>query len=98
MRHERTAFLLACVGILFAAVASAPAGIEPPAQAPQAGVILSEPDACFPLPPAAGEFAPVAICRLIPECWSNDDCDVRCGTNGGRCVHSKCPVRICKCN
>lgn len=40
---------------------------------------------------------PVAICRLIPECSSNSDCDDRCGAGLGKCVHSNCPVRICRC-
>ena len=41
---------------------------------------------------------PVAICRLLPECFSNSDCDFKCGVGLGKCVHSKCPVRICRCN
>jgi hypothetical protein len=112
MRHRNLAFLLACLGLLTVAVASAPApAVSAPIPAdiapPQTDACLSElgavipgeQDACSPLPPASeDQFAPVAICRLMPECWSNDDCDVRCGANGGRCVHSKCPVRICKCN
>lgn len=40
---------------------------------------------------------PVAICRLLPECFSNSDCDFKCGVGLGKCVHSKCPVRICRC-
>src|SRR6185436_9552498 len=40
---------------------------------------------------------PVAICRLLPECWVNSDCDARCGTGLGQCVHSNCPVRLCRC-
>jgi hypothetical protein len=42
----------------------------------------------------AGE---VAICRLLPECWSNSDCDFKCGVGLGKCIHSKCPVRVCRC-
>ena len=41
--------------------------------------------------------AHAAICRLEPQCWTNSDCDSVCGTGQGRCVHSKCPVRVCKC-
>ncbi|HEU5181840.1 MAG TPA: hypothetical protein VFW45_13715 [Candidatus Polarisedimenticolia bacterium] len=40
---------------------------------------------------------PVAICRLLPECWSDSDCDARCGAGLGKCVHSNCPPRLCKC-
>lgn len=112
MRHRNLAFLLACLGLLSVALAGAPAPVgSAPIPAGLAivaadvtptadpGVVLSEPDACPPLPPASEEqFTPAAICRLLPECFSNDDCDVRCGTSGGRCVHSKCPARLCKCN
>jgi len=40
---------------------------------------------------------PMAICRLIPQCDSNADCVALCGTEGAKCVHSKCPVRVCRC-
>lgn len=40
---------------------------------------------------------PAAICRLMPECWTNADCDAKCGAGLGKCVHSNCPVRICRC-
>ncbi|HEU5181841.1 MAG TPA: hypothetical protein VFW45_13720 [Candidatus Polarisedimenticolia bacterium] len=36
-------------------------------------------------------------CRRLPECFSDSDCDVLCGGGGGKCVHSNCPTRICKC-
>ena len=52
------------------------------------------------LPPAdfnGGQAEPVAICRLLPECWQNSDCDFKCGAGLGRCVHSNCPPRLCKC-
>lgn len=41
---------------------------------------------------------PAAICRLRPECASDSDCDLRCGVGRGKCVHSNCPVRICRCS
>ncbi len=44
-----------------------------------------------------GSPGPEALCKLRPECWSNSDCDLRCGTGLGKCVHSNCPVRICVC-
>jgi len=40
---------------------------------------------------------PAAICRLLPQCSSNSDCDVQCGAGLGKCVHSNCPIRICRC-
>ena len=40
---------------------------------------------------------PMAICRLIPQCDSNADCVAICGTAGAKCVHSRCPVRVCRC-
>lgn len=40
---------------------------------------------------------PVAVCRLRPECSTNEECDVVCGAGLGKCVHSNCPVRICRC-
>jgi hypothetical protein len=54
------------------------------------------------LPPAdlstgAPGAEPTAICRLFPECWSDSDCDARCGVGQGKCVHSNCPPRLCKC-
>jgi hypothetical protein len=45
----------------------------------------------------AGAPEPAAICRLLPECFSNSDCDARCGVGLGRCAHSNCPPRYCKC-
>ncbi|HEV8200603.1 MAG TPA: hypothetical protein VGS03_11340 [Candidatus Polarisedimenticolia bacterium] len=111
MRHPRAAFLLACVGILFVAVASAPAqtGASPvgpalapsddvgPAAAPEDGAAPDAAQPCPPLPPAPeDQFTPVA-CRRAPECSTDDDCTALCGPNGGKCVHSNCPVRICKC-
>lgn len=40
---------------------------------------------------------PAAICRLLPECDANSDCDEKCGVGQGKCVHSRCPVRVCRC-
>ncbi len=39
-----------------------------------------------------------AACRRLPECFSDADCDVLCGPGLGKCVHSNCPIRICKCH
>lgn len=38
-----------------------------------------------------------AACRRLPECSTNSDCDSICGIGLGHCVHSNCPIRICKC-
>lgn len=40
---------------------------------------------------------PAAICRLLPECDTNSDCDEKCGVGQGKCAHSRCPVRVCRC-
>jgi hypothetical protein len=76
--------LLACIALLsVAAVVAPPEPAPAPAPAPAAD----------PLP-----LEPVAICRLIPECSKNADCDAQCGAGLGKCVHSKCPIRICRCS
>src|SRR4030095_28525 len=63
------------------------------------GVLASRADTPDSLALSGENFAPepVAICRLLPECWVNSDCDARCGTGLGKCVHSNCPVRLCRC-
>jgi hypothetical protein len=47
--------------------------------------------------PDASAPEPVAICRLLPECWTDSDCDARCGVGLGKCLHSNCPPRYCRC-
>jgi hypothetical protein len=39
-----------------------------------------------------------AACRMRPQCSTNSQCDSICGTGLGHCVHSSCPIRICKCS
>ena len=39
-----------------------------------------------------------AACRLMPQCWTNADCDAICGAGQGRCIHAKCPIRVCRCS
>lgn len=39
-----------------------------------------------------------AACRMRPQCSVNADCDAICGVGQGKCVHSSCPIRICKCS
>jgi len=40
---------------------------------------------------------PAAICRMAPQCDTDSDCDAICGAGQGRCAHSRCPIRVCKC-
>ena len=42
-------------------------------------------------------FEPAAICKMMPECWVDAECDYLCGEGLGRCARSKCPVRVCRC-
>jgi len=67
-------------------------GTEPGADT---GVDFSSPD--MQPAPETPEMQPMAICRLRPECDSNADCVAICGTAGAKCVHSRCPVRVCRC-
>ena len=92
--------VIALVGI---AVMNAPGARVGPAEA-GGPAICSGPGLDQPFTEAAmspdrqGEFAaPEALCKLRPECWRDSDCDLRCGTGLGKCVHSNCPIRICVC-
>lgn len=63
---------------------------------------LGEPDAAecpADLGATADELPlePTAICRLIPQCSKDVDCDAQCGAGNGNCVHSRCPIRVCRC-
>ena len=40
----------------------------------------------------------VGACRMEPQCSTDTDCAAWCPTAGGHCVHSRCPIRICKCS
>ena len=83
-----------------------PAGVlvgTPRAEAPPDGTPAIDPPATEPPtaapcdPPATDDFTPVA-CRMEPQCSVNADCVTWCGPTGGHCVHSSCPIRICKCS
>ena len=50
-----------------------------------------------PAPPNDEPDGTAAACRKAPECSIDSDCDAICGVGLGHCVHSSCPVRICKC-
>ena len=48
-------------------------------------------------PGGENPIQPEAACRIMPECWSNADCNAVCGAGLGKCIHNKCPIRICRC-
>ena len=80
------------------ATATAPKAGEPMLVAPNAAAACQA--SILPaggLAPDANAPEPVVVCLLIPECWSNSDCDAKCGAKLGRCVHNDCPARICRC-
>jgi hypothetical protein len=71
------------------------AGAEP-APAPEPGSL--EEAWADGIEPADGVPArEAAICRLIPQCSKDVDCDAQCGAGNGNCVHSRCPIRVCRC-
>jgi hypothetical protein len=108
MRHANSliarAAALALMAIVGVAVMTATGGVgDPAAQAEPAGSILctANDDAGQPAVASTLEAQPapqpVAICKMMPECWSDSECDWKCGAGLGKCIHSKCPVRICVC-
>ena len=52
---------------------------------------------CLDAVPTIGE-AVVGACKMRPQCSTDADCGAWCPTAGGHCVHSSCPIRICKCS
>ena len=96
MRHEGSwiakVVALAVVAVVGVAVMMAPGAAGEPAT--QNAVI--GPEICA-TSQQASPAQPAAICKLMPECWSNSECDWKCGVGLGKCIHSKCPVRICVC-
>jgi len=100
--------LLLIGSLVFAlgAAAWALAGSEPTttavAETPAAGDEAGEPDLtdAWAQGIEAADDAPVeeaAICRLLPQCSKDVDCDAHCGAGQGNCVHSRCPIRVCRC-
>jgi hypothetical protein len=63
------------------------------------GSVASQAEALPTVLPDIGVIAPepAAICRLLPQCSADSDCDTQCGTGLGKCVHNNCPARICRC-
>jgi len=73
---------------------------SPPDGAPAVDPPVGDPPEADPFtcdPPSTGDFTPVA-CKMRPQCDISADCVAWCGPTGGKCVHSSCPIRICKCN
>ena len=63
------------------------------------GIESARPDDSIALKLVDESVTPEPIaCRRAPECWADSDCDLLCGPGLGKCVHSSCPVRICKCH
>ena len=109
MRHANSwiarAAALALMALVGVAAMTATGGMgEPVAQAEPASSILCTANETAGQPAILGTVGdqqaapqPAAICKLMPECWSNSECDWKCGAGHGKCIHSKCPVRICVC-
>jgi hypothetical protein len=57
---------------------------------------LAATDPTTPPEPAPASTS-TAACKREPQCSVDSDCDVVCGPGLGKCVHSSCPTRICKC-
>ncbi len=97
MGRKRVAFHLVWIALLFVTVAGLASTIESaPGPAPDRPVV-SAPDASTAIGPATDDFTPVA-CKMRPQCSTDEDCVAWCGSTGGHCVHSSCPIRICKCS
>ena len=96
MKQRRVAYHVVWLGLLFVAAAGFAATVEPMTGAAPEGIVLGAPDPTPGILPAPDEFTPVA-CRKEPQCSTDADCTAWCGPTGGHCVHSSCPIRICKC-
>ena len=97
MRQRRVVSHLAWIALLLLAATAGAATIGSPIGSAPESAVVNAPE---PLPgdvPATDDITPVA-CRMEPQCSTNADCVVWCGPTGGHCVHSSCPVRICKCS
>jgi len=80
---------------LGAAAAHAPDGV--PGGVPVSSTTCGPAPEAPPAPPNDEPEGTAAACRKAPECSIDSDCDAICGAGLGHCVHSSCPVRICKC-
>jgi len=84
---------VAAISLLTGRIAAAPPHPDPQ------DVATVAPGEGAPAPDASsdGSSGTDAACRRAPECSVDSDCDAVCGVGLGHCVHSNCPVRICKC-
>jgi hypothetical protein len=96
MRQRRVAFRLMGIGLLFVVAAVCASTVQPVKGADPESVVVIAPDPAPTDLPAPDEFTPVA-CKMEPQCSTDADCFAWCGVTGGHCVHSSCPIRICKC-
>jgi len=102
MRKRGGAFLWVVLGILLVTAAGWAATTRTMASerssSPGESVVCAEDGvACLDAVPVIGETT-AGACRMRPECSTDADCNAWCPTAGGKCVHSKCPIRVCKCN
>ena len=96
MGKQRVAFHLVWICLLFVAVAGFASTVGSSTGATPEGIVVSTPDPAPDNLPAPDEFTPIA-CKMEPQCSTDADCFAWCGPTGGHCVHSSCPIRICKC-
>lgn len=102
-------FAVLALAAAFVALAAGPSELEPQPAVGQTCEAAPLPDGAepaiaqsesldvgFDLAPLDAQ--PAAICRMAPECDTNADCDAICGAGQGRCGHSRCPIRVCKCS
>jgi hypothetical protein len=95
MRQRRAAFFLVGMGLLFIAAASVAATIQTVPGTDPNGALVNPSDPGPDILPAP-DMTPMA-CKKEPQCSTDADCFAWCGPTGGHCVHSSCPIRICKC-
>ena len=102
MRKHGGAFIWVALGILLVTAAGWAGTTRALASERSSGSIESvacdvEGGACLDAVPAIGDAA-VGACKMRPQCSTNADCAAWCPVAGGHCVHSSCPIRICKCS
>ena len=102
MKNGRFALHLVWIGVLFLVAAHTTGSIGSPNAVSAESVATAASSAAADVPESvpgqpADDFTPVA-CKMEPQCSTNTDCVAFCGPSGGHCVHSSCPIRICKCS
>ena len=96
MKQRRAVLCLLGMLLLFITAAGVAGTVEPMTGVATDSVVVNPPDPGPDVLPAPADPIPVA-CRMEPQCSTDADCFAWCGPTGGHCVHSSCPVRICKC-